>query len=177
MPGFLCALSSAGSRWALLRVECCCAGYLLAGRCHLVFWSLLVPPSSGNVRARAHALHHPRCPPSSGSSPSSCTVMHRRRFSQAALSSFNNPLRILSESIYLPYLYSPSLMTDSRHTVLPLTISLTTPVPHSLQPLYTHYIHNYNRIIPKYAVQNNPSCCIQYISQIMFYVTSASTHL
>ena len=77
-----------------------------------------------------------------------------------------------SESIYLPV---PVLTISNDRHCLVLTISLTTPVPLHFNHCTHHtdrpYIHNYNRIIPNHTVQNNPTCCIQYTSQIMFYVT------
>jgi hypothetical protein len=73
-------------------------------------------------------------------------------------------VRTLSESIYIQYLYSPSVMTDSDLCSSPFHSQHR---PTSLQPLYTTYepyIHNYIVLLPNHAVQNNPSCCIQYIS-------------
>ena len=81
-------------------------------------------------------------------------------FSSGSSVAFNNLLRILSEFIYL--LVPVLIISNDRqppHCLVPHHFTHNTR-PTSLQPLYTHYIHNYNRIIPKYAVQNNPSCCI-----------------
>ena len=92
-------------------------------------WSL--PPG---VLARAHALHHPHYPHAQGLPPPYPLGSLSRRFLRAAQSPSNNPLRILSESIYLPYQYSSSLMTDSRHSVCPSPF-------HSQHPSHIHFNH------------------------------------
>ena len=167
---FLRAPFSAGSEWHFgcsLWVGCC-AGYLLAGHCRLVFLSLLVKQSlSQGTRTSLH--------PSPGSSTSSSTTClgspSRSRLARVALlpssNNLHHPTSHLS-SIYHRYLYSPSVMTDSRHTaVSSLTVSLTTPslftstIVHNIRTLNSQL----RRIILNHAVQNNPSCCIQYISR------------
>ena len=149
----------------------CCAGYLLAGHCRLVFLSLLcLHRQAKSEPGHTHfATPFPRL--------INVFLRHMPRpslwesFRQAALlpssNNLHHPTSHLS-SIYHRYPYSPSLMTDRRHTaVSSLTVSLTTPshftstIVHNIRTLHSQL----RRIIPNHSVQNNPSCCIQYISR------------
>ena len=146
----------------------CCAGYLLAGHCRLVFLSLLcLHRQAKSEPGHTHFatpiprlfdvfLHH------------MLRLSRSESFRQAALLPSSNNLHYLTShlsSIYHRYLYSPSVMTDGRHTaVSSLTVSLTTP------SLFTSTIvHNIRTLnsqlrctIPNHAVQN-VLCYILYI--------------
>ena len=168
---FLHALSSARSEWHFecgLWVQSCASHWSLPPGVLVV----TVPSSSSKVWARAHALrythpHRRQClsPPHASVLP--LGVVFTRQLC-CRLTILIIPLYILSESIYHQYLYSPSVMTDGCHTVVSShTVSLTT-LSHFTSTI-VHNIRTLNsqlrRIIPTHAVQNNSSCCIQYISR------------
>lgn len=133
--------SSAGSMWhfgcSLTQGVVGLDNFSLAGRCRLVALSLaksepdhthFVIPAIPILRA-INVL--PR--------------MHRRRFCRRLI--------ILFRSIYLPYLYSPSLMTD-------ITISLTTPVPLH----FNHCIQHTDGQLQSYYTESCSSKIIQVVA-------------